>query len=123
MDCKRRGHIAAGLSKLDLSTKAVVIYPIGVYNECMDKNIKKRLIRRLRILEGQIRGLQGMVEKEKYCIDILNQSSAAKQALSGVEDLLLENHLTTHVVEQIKLGQEEKSIKEILDIYKVSKKQ
>ena len=86
------------------------------------KILKKKLIRRLKILEGQIRGLQDMVEKEKYCIDILNQSSAVKQALSGVEDLILENHLNTHVVEQIKLGQASKSIKEILDIYKVSKK-
>lgn len=88
----------------------------------MKENIKKRAIRRLKILEGQIRGLQRMVKKEEYCIDILHQSSAVKQALSGVEDLILENHLSTHVVEQIKDGKESKSTKEILEIYKLSKK-
>ena len=88
----------------------------------MKKDIKKRAIRRLKILEGQIRGLQRMVEKEKYCIDILQQSSAVKEALSGIEDLIMENHLSTHVIEQIRTGQETKSTKEILRIYKLSKK-
>lgn len=63
-----------------------------------------------------------MVDKEEYCIDILHQSSAAKQALSGIEDLILENHLSTHVIEQIKAGKEARSTKEILEIYKLSKK-
>ena len=63
-----------------------------------------------------------MIEQEKYCIDILNQSMAVKSALSGVEDLILENHLSTHVVEQVKAGQKEKAIKEILTVYKLSKR-
>ncbi|OGY62506.1 MAG: hypothetical protein A2745_01310 [Candidatus Harrisonbacteria bacterium RIFCSPHIGHO2_01_FULL_44_13] len=84
--------------------------------------IKKKLIRRLKILEGQIRGLQKMIEKEEYCIDILYQSLAIKKALSGIEDLLLENHLSTHVIDQIKAGKELKSTKEILEIYKLSKR-
>lgn len=88
----------------------------------MKQNIKKKAIRRLKILEGQIRGLQHMVETEKYCIDILQQSSAAKQALSGIEDLILENHLSTHVISQINNGKGAKSTKEILEIYKLSKK-
>ena len=88
----------------------------------MKKDIKKRVIRRLKILEGQVRGLQKMVEKEKYCVDILQQTSAVKQALSGIEDLILENHLSTHVIEQIKSGKESKSTKEILAIYKLSKR-
>jgi len=75
----------------------------------------------LKILEGQVRGLQKMVEKEEYCLDILQQSSAVKNALSGVENLILENHLSTHVIEQIKVGQESKATKEILTIYKLSK--
>lgn len=87
----------------------------------MKSNIKKKAIRRLKILEGQIRGLQGMVEREEYCIGIIQQSLAAKQALSGIEDLILENHLSTHVVEQIKTGKSSRPIKEILEIYKLSK--
>ena len=90
--------------------------------EYMKESIKKRIVRRLKILEGQIRGLQKMVEKDEYCLDILQQSSAVKQALSGTEDLILKNHLSTHVIEQVKAGKESKSVKEILEIYKLSKK-
>jgi CsoR family transcriptional regulator, copper-sensing transcriptional repressor len=88
----------------------------------MRKDIQKRALHRLKIIEGQVRGLQSMVEQEKYCIDIITQTSAVKEALGGVEDVILENHLKTHVIEQIKSGKESKAIKEILDVYKVSKK-
>jgi len=88
----------------------------------MKKDIKNRVTRRLKILEGQIRGLQKMVESEEYCVKIIQQSSAARHALSGVEDLILENHLSTHVVEQIKAGKKDKTIKEISEIYKLAKK-
>jgi len=63
-----------------------------------------------------------MVEKEKYCIDIITQSGAVKEALSGVEDLILENHLSTHVKEQMKGKQSNKAVEEILKVYKLAKK-
>lgn len=63
-----------------------------------------------------------MVIDEKYCIDIITQSLAAKQALSGFEDLILGNHLSTHVVDQIKSGKSAKATKELLRLYKLSKK-
>lgn len=88
----------------------------------MKKDIKKSAIRRLKILEGQVRGLQRMIEEEEYCVDIIHQSFAVKAALSGVEDLILKNHLSTHVVEQIKSGKESKAVNEILNIYKLNKK-
>lgn len=88
----------------------------------MKREIKGRVIHRLKILEGQIRGLRKMVEAEEYCIDILQQSMAAKEALSGVEGLILENHLSTHVVEQMKSNQRSKAISEILKIYKLAKR-
>lgn len=88
----------------------------------MNKTIKSQAARRLKIIEGQIRGLQLMVEEEKYCIDIITQASAIKEALSGVEGLLLENHLTTHVLHQIKMGKEKKAVEEILKVYKLAQK-
>lgn len=88
----------------------------------MKKAIQRRALHRLKIIEGQVRGLQKMVSEEKYCIDIITQSLAAKEALSGVEDLILENHLSTHVVEQIKSGKQSRATKEILAVYKLSKK-
>lgn len=83
---------------------------------------KKQAIRRLKIIGGQIRGLERMTGQNKYCIDILHQSLAVKEALSGFENLILKNHLTTHVVEQIKAGKRSKAVKEILDVYKLSKR-
>lgn len=88
----------------------------------MKPTIKKKTLRRLKILEGQVRGLQRMVEEEKYCIDILTQTSAVKEALSGIEDLILENHLSTHVLHQMQHGEGKKSTKEIIEIYKLAKK-
>lgn len=83
---------------------------------------KPKLIRRLKILEGQVRGLQGMVEKNAYCIDIITQTSAIKQGLSNIEDALMEGHLGHCVVNQIKSGQTEKATKEILKVYQLKRK-
>lgn len=77
---------------------------------------------RLKIIEGQVRGLQDMLESGKYCIDIITQTSAVKQALSGVEDVLMENHLGTCLIDQIKKGQTEKVTKEILKVYGLKRK-
>ena len=84
--------------------------------------MKRRALRRLKIVEGQVRGLQKMVDKGEYCIDIITQSLAVKRALSSVEGMVLENHLSTHVIEQIKSGEESKAIKELLSVYKLSEK-
>ena len=83
---------------------------------------KQQLIRRLKIIEGQVRGLQEMLEKGVYCIDVITQTSAVKQALSSIEDLLLENHLNSCILSQIKSGQEAKAQKEILKVYKLKRK-
>ena len=88
----------------------------------MRKDIKNRLTRRLNIIEGQIKGLQKMVEDEKYCVDVITQASAIRQALSAVEDLMLENHLSTHAQEQMRGKQSKRAVAEILKIYKLAKK-
>jgi len=83
---------------------------------------KEKLIRRLKIIEGQVRGLQDMLEKDAYCIDVITQTSAVKQALSGVEDALMESHLSTCVVHQIKKGKEKTAVSEILKVYHLKRK-
>ena len=83
---------------------------------------KNRIVRRLKILEGQMRGLQEMVQKDTYCTDIITQTSAVKQGLSNVEDLLLENHLGGCIVNQIKSGKIDQAKKEILKVYKLKRK-
>ena len=88
----------------------------------MKQEIKKSVTNRLRRVEGQVRGLQKMVDEDQYCIDIITQSSAIRSALSAVEDLMLENHLSEHVIHQMKQGQEKKAVDEIISIFKKSKK-
>lgn len=88
----------------------------------MRQDIKTKAQRRLKIIEGQVRGLHKMIDDEKYCIDIITQASAIKEGLTGVEDLILENHLTTHVIHQIKHGKEDQATKEILKVYKLKRK-
>lgn len=82
----------------------------------------KKLIRRLKIIEGQVRGLQVMIENKTYCIDVITQTSAIKQALSNVEDILLEEHLKSCVVKQIKAGKTNKATGEILQVYQLKRK-
>ena len=83
---------------------------------------REKILRRLKIIEGQVRGLQEMINNGTYCIDIITQTSAVKQALSGVEDTLMEGHLKTCAVEQIKKGGGEKAQAEILKVYKLKRK-
>ena len=86
-----------------------------------DKN-KNKIIRRLKIIEGQVRGLQEMVEADTYCIDVITQTSAVKQGLSNVEDILLENHLGSCIMHQMKAGQVKKATQEILKVYQLKRK-
>ena len=71
------------------------------------------------MIEGQVRGLQKMIDEEKYCVDIITQISAVEESLLSVGNLMLENHLTTHVVHQIKHEKGDQAVKEILKIYKL----
>ncbi len=103
------------------SGKVLTYTPRGYILFYMLKD-KQKLIRRLKIIEGQVRGLEMMIENDKYCIDVITQTSAVKQALSGVEDTLMEGHLGTCLVHQIQKGQMEKATKEILKVYGLKRK-
>src|SRR5947208_14802054 len=74
-------------------------------------NRKDDYLMRLRRVEGQIRGLQRMVEQDKYCIDVLTQVSAATKALQAFSLSLLEEHLGGCVVEAARQGGEQADIK------------
>lgn len=76
--------------------------------------IKKKLKVRLNRIEGQIKGIHNMIEKDAYCDDILNQISSVRAALGGVSKLILEGHLKHCVVDEIKAGKEEKIIEELI---------
>lgn len=83
---------------------------------------KEKLLRRLGIIEGQIRGLATMLGKDAYCIDVITQTSAVKRALSTIEDMLLENHLKGCVRHQMTSGQTGKAVGEVLKVYQLKRK-
>lgn len=86
------------------------------------RNEEGKLVWRLKIIEGQVRGLAAMIEKDTYCIDIIAQTSAVKRALSTVEDVLLESHLNSCVHTQMTSGQSAKAVGEVLKVYKLKRK-
>lgn len=78
-----------------------------------EDKLKGNLVTRLNRVEGQVRGIKGMVEKDAYCNDILNQIAAAQAALDSVSKLVLENHIRGCLVEKIQAG-DDKIVDELL---------
>lgn len=76
---------------------------------------KKKLIRRLNIIAGQVNGLQQMVTDDRYCADILMQISSTTNALKSLGNEILKNHMKSCMVEDIQKGNLE-VIEEILDL-------
>ena len=72
---------------------------------------KDAVLKRLRRIEGQVRGLQRMVEEDKYCIDVLDQIAAASKALQAVAISLLGEHLSHCVADALSAGGEEAEAK------------
>lgn len=77
-------------------------------------DIKKKLKVRLNRIEGQIKGISNMIEKDAYCDDILNQIASVRAALAGVSKQVLEGHLRHCVVDGIKEGRDEQIIEELI---------
>ena len=87
----------------------------------VDPEIKERNLKRLRRIEGQVRGLEKMVEEERYCADILVQISSAQQALRSVARELLRNHLKHCASTAIRSSdvEAEKMYDELVDLMKL----
>lgn len=77
------------------------------------KSHKAQVQRRLRRIEGQVRGVQKMVDEDRYCIDVLTQVGAVKAALDAVALLLLQDHTEHCVVEAIQAGNGSKKVREL----------
>lgn len=74
-----------------------------------NNNDKEALIKRLNRIEGQVKGIQKMIEDERYCVDILVQISAIRSAINKVGNIILENHIKGCVLNSIKEGDFEQS--------------
>ncbi|MER2153947.1 MAG: metal-sensitive transcriptional regulator [Solibacillus sp.] len=86
------------------------------------ESIKKDLTTRLNRVEGQIRGIKGMIEKDVYCDDIITQLSATQSALNSVAKILLEGHLKGCVVDRLNEGDTEVLDELVVTIQKMMKK-
>ena len=81
----------------------------------------KDLINRLSRIEGQVRGVRGMLEKDAYCADILVQVSAINSALNSFNKVLLANHIRTCVAEDIREGKDETIDELVVTLQKLMK--
>lgn len=86
----------------------------------MADKVNCKVIRRLQIIEGHIRGVQRMVDEDAYCIDIIKQVNAVQAALHKVNQIILENHLNTCVTSAVRgddPAERERVLREIADVF------
>jgi CsoR family transcriptional regulator, copper-sensing transcriptional repressor len=91
----------------------------GRHAVAVDAELQGKAVARLRRIEGQVRGLQRMVEEERYCADILVQLSSVQEALRGVGKLVMRNHLEHCVTTALRTGdrlEAERAYAEVLDL-------
>ena len=88
----------------------------------MIEDIKRRALHRSRILQGQLRGLEKMIDNEEYCVDIITQSLAVQKSLQSLNKLLVENHLRTHVTDMFESGgnEREAAVRELLTVFELT---
>lgn len=78
---------------------------------------KQRAMHRIKIIKGHIESIEKMIDGDKYCVDIVHQSQAVQKALHKLDVLIIEEHLNTCVIHQIKGGKEKKSTAELLRLF------
>jgi len=86
----------------------------------IDGETKVKALGRLRRIEGQVQGIQRMVEEEKYCVDILLQLTAVEGAVEQVQRLLLGRHIESCVADAIRSGStrdRQKKVDELLEVF------
>ncbi len=112
MNCCSKAEIEETIEREELSVR----------NCCMSGKSKERaqkeykdLINRLSRIEGQIRGIRGMIENDAYCVDVLTQVQAARSSLNSFSKVLLANHVQTCVKDDIRQGSDEK-VTELVDL-------
>lgn len=82
----------------------------------MDIQVRSKLGRRLKIIEGQVRGVQRLLDEDVYCVDLLTQVAAIQNALRGVSKVVVKNHLHTCYREKERLGAGDAHVDELIKI-------
>jgi DNA-binding FrmR family transcriptional regulator len=91
----------------------------------MDDTQRAAVLKRLRSISGHVSGIERMVAEEAYCIDVIKQIQAVQAALNKVNDLILEGHLNTCVIEAVRGDnprERERVLNEIVDVFEMAQK-
>jgi CsoR family transcriptional regulator, copper-sensing transcriptional repressor len=91
----------------------------------MDEEHRSTIVKRLRSISGHVNGIERMVAEDTYCIDVIKQVQAVQAALNKVNDLILENHLNTCVIEAVRgdnKKERERVLDEIVDVFEMAQK-
>ena len=107
------GAASPTLDRLDLGPEASELDGTFRHSYSRDQAI---LIRRLRRIEGQVRGIEKMIDRREYCIDILQQTAALRAAVDSVALLILEDHVQGCVRTAAEGGDPDRYIEEVLDV-------
>jgi DNA-binding FrmR family transcriptional regulator len=79
----------------------------------------QKSLHRIKIIQGHLKAVEKMITEEVYCVDIIHQSMAVQKALKKLDMEIMAEHLRTCVADQMKNGEEEKSISELLKLYEM----
>ncbi|MFS0727989.1 metal-sensitive transcriptional regulator [Paenibacillus sp. 1P07SE] len=94
----------SNLPEQQLQDEGAACHTNGERQSHHSEKVKSSLTNRLSRIEGQVRGVKGLIERDVYCDDVLNQIASIQSALNGVSKLLLEHHLKSCVMERIQDG-------------------
>ncbi|MFA5991747.1 MAG: metal-sensing transcriptional repressor [Candidatus Doudnabacteria bacterium] len=87
----------------------------------IDPKLKKKALHRAKIIEGQAKALAKAIETEVYCTELLNQSFSMQKSLKSLDNVMLENHLKSHVTHELgDKGKQDRVVKELLQVFALS---
>lgn len=82
----------------------------------LNEQTKEQILPRIRKIEGQVAGIRKMIERRRYCVDIINQITAARRALERIGLIIMEEHIRTHVAESLRSDEsKDEMLKELTD--------
>ena len=113
MTIEKTGHAASVASGLPEAIASAELP--GTFRHSYSRD-RAQLLRRLSRIEGQVRGIARMIEREEYCVDILQQTSALRAAVDAVSLLVLEDHVQGCIRSAAERGEAQEYVDEVLDV-------
>lgn len=111
MTTEKTAHAAASVAAAPVATDALP----GTFRHSYSRD-RPQLLRRLSRIEGQVRGISRMIEREEYCVDILQQTSALRAAIDAVSLQVLEDHVQGCIRTAAEQGEAQQYVDEVLDV-------